>query len=91
MTHFGILCFPELGHLNPMLALGRELQRRDHNVTFFAIPDVQQKVFSAAMNCQLIGEFEFPLGWTFQRKKEWGKLMGLSGVCYAIKSYLPKF
>ena len=35
MTHFGILCFPELGHLNPMIALGRELQRRGHNVTFF--------------------------------------------------------
>ena len=39
MNHFGILCFPELGHLNPMIALGRELQRRGHNVTFFQIPD----------------------------------------------------
>ena len=88
MTHFGILCFPELGHLNPMIALGRELQRRGHNVTFFQIPDGQQKVLSAEMDCQLIGQSEFPLGWTLQRKTEWGQLMGLPGICYAIKSYL---
>ena len=88
MNHFGILCFPELGHLNPMIALGRELQRRGHNVTFFQIPDGQQKVLSAEIDCQLIGQSEFPLGWTFQRKTEWGKLMGFPGVCYAIKSYL---
>ncbi|MDJ0569265.1 MAG: glycosyltransferase [Pleurocapsa sp. MO_192.B19] len=90
MTHFGILCFPELGHLNPMIALGRELQRRGHNVTFFQIPDGQQKVLSAEMNCQLIGQSEFPLGSTFQLKTEWRKLMGISGVCYAIKSYLQR-
>ena len=88
MTHFGILCFPELGHLNPMIALGRELQRRGHNVTFFQIPDGQQKVLSAEMNCQLIGQSEFPLGWTCQRKAEWRNLMGISGLRYAIKSYL---
>ena len=60
-----------------MVALGSELQRRGHNVTFFQIPDGKQKVLSAEIDCKLIGESEFPLGWTFQRKNEWGKLRGI--------------
>lgn len=35
MTHFGIICPAAIGHLNPMCALGRELQRRGHRVTLF--------------------------------------------------------
>ncbi|MGL5939622.1 MAG: hypothetical protein ACRC2S_04425 [Waterburya sp.] len=34
MKHFGILCPPGAGHLNPMSSLGYELQRRGHQVTF---------------------------------------------------------
>jgi zeaxanthin glucosyltransferase len=30
VKHFGIICPPVPGHLNPFLALARELQRRGH-------------------------------------------------------------
>ncbi len=67
-----------------MLALGRELQRRGHRITFFQVPDSQQKVLSAGLNSQLIGLSEFPLGSMRQRYAELGKLSGLTGVRYSI-------
>ena len=44
MTHFGIICPSAIGHLNPMCALGGELQRRNHRVTIFGIADIETKV-----------------------------------------------
>ena len=41
MTHFGIICPPVAGHLNPMTALGCELQRRGHRVTVIGVPEAQ--------------------------------------------------
>ncbi|WP_199348668.1 hypothetical protein [Microcoleus sp. FACHB-SPT15] len=46
MTHFGIICPPYPGHLNPQAALGRELQSRGHRVTVLQIPDLELKVRS---------------------------------------------
>lgn len=44
MPHFGIISPSAIGHLNPMCALGRELQRRNHQVTLFGIPDIRSKI-----------------------------------------------
>ncbi|HEY9636060.1 MAG TPA: glycosyltransferase [Coleofasciculaceae cyanobacterium] len=85
MNHFGILCPSETGHLTPMLGLGRELKRRGHSVTFFQVPDAEKKVLSAGLNCQLIGQSEFPVGSLPQRYAELGKLSGLAGVRYSIQ------
>ena len=41
MTHFGLICPASTGHLNTMLPLGKELQRRGHRVTLFGILDAQ--------------------------------------------------
>ncbi len=35
MAHLGVLCYPGAGHLNPLIALSRELVSRGHQVTFF--------------------------------------------------------
>ena len=35
MAHFGVLSYQGAGHLNPLLALSRELVSRGHRVTFF--------------------------------------------------------
>ncbi|WP_373526102.1 glycosyltransferase [Nostoc sp.] len=85
MTHFGIPSPSETGHITPMIALGCELQKRGHKVTFFQVPDAQQKVLSAGLNCHLIGESEFPIGSMSQRYAELGKLSGLSAVRYSIQ------
>lgn len=40
MAHFGLLCPPLPGHINPMAVLARELQGRGHRVTFLGFPDM---------------------------------------------------
>jgi zeaxanthin glucosyltransferase len=60
MTHFAIICPSAIGHLNPMCVLGRELQRRNHQVTLFSIPDIRSKVINSGLNFETIGETEFP-------------------------------
>jgi MGT family glycosyltransferase len=89
MTHFGILCFPGTGHLNPLIALGRELQSRGHQITFFQIPDTQQKVLAAELDCQMIGQSEFPLGWLAQEYAIGGTLKGLASIHRGLRKTLP--
>ena len=80
MTHFGVLCPPVPGHLNPMTSLGRELQRRGHRVTFLAILDVEAKVLSEGLNFYPIGQSNAPLGSSSQTLAQLGKLSGLAAV-----------
>jgi zeaxanthin glucosyltransferase len=62
MAHIGLIC-PELsGHLNPMTTLGRELQRRGHQVTVVARADGRAKAEQAGLGFVVIGEREFPEG-----------------------------
>ncbi|RJQ68148.1 glycosyl transferase [Pseudonocardiaceae bacterium YIM PH 21723] len=44
MTHIGFVCFPAYGHLNPVLAVARELVGRGHRVTIPAIAEFQEQV-----------------------------------------------
>ena len=44
MAHFGILSYKGAGHLNPLIALSRELFDRGHTVTFFLPPDKEDRV-----------------------------------------------
>ncbi|KYC40334.1 glycosyl transferase family 1 [Scytonema hofmannii PCC 7110] len=85
MAHIGIVCPSETGHLNPMLGLGRELQKRGHDVTVFQLLDTQQKVVSSGLKCHVIGQSEFPIGSMLQRAATLGKLSGIAGVRYTIE------
>ncbi|MGB9416676.1 MAG: glycosyltransferase [Acidobacteriaceae bacterium] len=44
MTHFGVLSYKGIGHLNPLMALSRQLTARGHRVTFFLHPELEQRV-----------------------------------------------
>jgi len=85
MTHFGIICPATTGHLNPMLTLGYELQRRGHRVTLFGVVDVQTKTLQAGLEFRAIGESEFPKGAIAQHLAYLGKLSGLAASGYTIK------
>ena len=50
MTHFGILSLAATGHLNTMLPLGYELQRRGHDVTFLSSSEAQIPIQTAGFN-----------------------------------------
>ena len=76
MTHYGLICPPSTGHLNTMLPLGKELQKRGHQVTLFGILDAQSKTLASGLEFHGIGESECPQGIMAQRLTQLGKLSG---------------
>lgn len=60
--HFGVICSPVPGHLNPMCTIGRELLARGHRVTVFNIMDTKEKILSEGLEFCRIGEEEFSEG-----------------------------
>jgi zeaxanthin glucosyltransferase len=60
--HFGIICPPSAGHMNPMMAIGRELQRRGHKVSYVETPDGEAKSHQLGIDYFSVGQLEFPLG-----------------------------
>lgn len=89
MTHFGLICPAETGHLNTMLPLGRELQQRGHQVTLFGIPDAQPKTQVAGLNFWAIGESDYPLGTSAEIFTQLGELSGLAALQCTI-SWIQK-
>ena len=71
MTHFGIICPAAIGHLNPMCVLGRELQRRGHQVTLFGVLDIQPKVMKSGLGFWTIGEADFPVALIYPVRLSW--------------------
>lgn len=85
MTHFGIVCPPFPGHINPLAALGRELQRRGHCVTFLQIPDLEPKVRSEELNFWAIGQSTYQPGLLAQTFEQLGKLSELEALRYSVQ------
>jgi len=72
-----------------MCALGRELQRRNHQVTLFSIPDIRSKVINSGLNFETIGETEFPIGSLEQNYKQLGEMSGFVAFKFTI-SWIKK-
>ena len=87
MTHFAIICPAVTGHLNPMFALGRELQRRGHRVTFIGVFDAQATTQAAGLEFQAIAESEYPLGAMPKLFVQLGELSGLDALRYAFSDF----
>ncbi|MBD1899447.1 glycosyltransferase [Trichocoleus sp. DQ-A3] len=87
MTHFAIICPAVTGHLNPMFALGRELQWRGHRVTFIGVLDAQATTRAAGLEFQAIAESEYPLGAIPKLSAQLGELSGLAALRYAFRNF----
>lgn len=88
MTHFGILCPPAAGHLNPMTTLGYELKRRGHKITLFGVVDAQPKAYAAGLEFWPIAEAEYPQGSVTESLRYLGELDGMAAFNYTIKQYI---
>src|SRR5438067_8891309 len=44
MARLAFLCPPLPGHINPMVALAREMEKRGHAATFLGFPDMRSKL-----------------------------------------------
>ena len=61
MAHFGVLCPPLPGHINPMSVLAKALAARGHQVTFLGFPDMRDKL-PQGLAFRSFGEGDRPLG-----------------------------
>ncbi len=55
MSHFGVLPYKGTGHLNPLIALSRQLTNRGHRVTFFQRPELETRVREYGLEFASIG------------------------------------
>src|SRR3954447_14190009 len=85
MARLGAFCFPGTGHINPITALARELERRGHKVNLFGNADTEARIRSAGIEFHLIGEQDYPPG-TLQRLDErLGRLNGLATFRFTVE------
>lgn len=82
--HIGLICPSVPGHINPMSALGRELMRRGHRITFFGVLDSETRVLSEGLSFCPIGESEFPLGIHQEHIARLGYLSGTVALRYTL-------
>ncbi|MGH9629930.1 MAG: glycosyltransferase [Bryobacteraceae bacterium] len=83
-TRFGIITPPVSGHINPLAALGRELQRRGHSVTVFHMADLRQRVQSEGLLFQEIGGQDHPPGTLAQTLEGIGGLTGWAALRFTV-------
>jgi len=86
LTHFGIICPPVSGHVNPFLALAHELQERGHRVTFFQIPDVEAEVRAEGIGFCSIGTQDHPAGSLQKSLRQLGSLSGLNALRFTVQA-----
>ena len=86
----GFLSMPLTGHLHPMTALGRKMQARGHEVTFFGLPDAARIVHSAGLDFVPFGEKEYPVGTTPAMYARLAMLKGEDVVRYSFHEMHPQ-
>jgi MGT family glycosyltransferase len=84
MTHFGIICPPYPGHLNPLSALGRELQGRGHRVTVLQISDLESKVRSEGLEFYPIGQAIYQPGSLAASFKQLTQFSEIEALRYSV-------
>ena len=82
--HFGIISPPVSGHIHPFGALGRELIRRGHQVSFVHMCDLSERVRAEGLGFISIGHTDHPPGSLSKSLTELGRLQGLSALRFTI-------
>jgi len=86
----GFLSMPLTGHLHPMTALGRKMQARGHEITFFGLPDAARIVHSAGLDFVPFGEEEYPVGTTPAMYARLATLKGEDVARYSFQEMHPQ-
>jgi zeaxanthin glucosyltransferase len=86
MKHFGIISPPVSGHINPFAALGRELLARGHRITYFQMPDLEEKIRSEGLDFSAIGGSDHPRGSLHESLAQLGQLKGTAALRFTIRA-----
>jgi zeaxanthin glucosyltransferase len=84
LAHFGAICFPGTGHLNPMLSLLRELQRRGHRATLFQIEDLEGVIRAAGIEHCTVGAASHPRGTLTALDRTLSRLKGFAALRFTL-------
>ncbi|MBL9174837.1 MAG: glycosyltransferase [Verrucomicrobiales bacterium] len=84
MARFALMVPTWTGHLNPMSTLGRELQRRGHEVTALSFPDSAPRLAQAGLEHRIVGADVFPPGDWGRRSKALSRLSGIRAARYTV-------
>jgi UDP:flavonoid glycosyltransferase YjiC (YdhE family) len=85
MARLGAFCFPGTGHINPMTALAKELERRGHKVILFGIADTEARIRAAGIEFHLIGAQDYPPGTLQLLDQRLGPLRGLASFRFTVE------
>ena len=86
MRHIGIISTPVPGHLNPMIALGRELHERGYAVTFFNMEDLRSTIEQEGLAFSPLGLSSHPAGTLTGTKSRLGALSGFAAIRYTLRA-----
>lgn len=86
IMHLGIVSPPVSGHINPFAALGRELQRRGHRITWFHQEDLADRIAGEDLSFCAIGQQDHPVGTLPQSLAELGRLQGWPALRFTIEA-----
>ena len=84
MVHFGIICPPYPGHLNPLSALGRELQNRGHRVTILQVSDLESKIRSEGLEFYPVGQAIYQPGSLAASFKQLTQYSEIAALRYSV-------
>jgi MGT family glycosyltransferase len=84
--HLGIVSPPVSGHINPFAALGRELRRRGHRVTWFHMVDLAERIDREGLDFVPIGLKDHPPGSLPESLAQLGRLQGWPALRFTIQA-----
>jgi zeaxanthin glucosyltransferase len=88
LAQIGFLSLYAAGHMNPMTTLGRSLAARGHSVTFFCLPDLEDKVTHTGLHAVTFAHEEYPLESLKISSAKIGTLLGPDALSYFIERML---
>src|SRR5215468_1208048 len=84
----GFLSLPVPGHLNPMTALARKLQWRDHDVVFISLADVAPLVEAAGLAFVPCSEAAYPAGSLDKLVRRLSELSGEDALHFTVNAMM---
>lgn len=80
MPHIGVFCLPMSSHINLFMALGKELTRRGHRLSFFGISDNERRIRSAGFDFHSTDPDHLPPGTLSRLMHEMSELGSLAAL-----------
>lgn len=85
MSHIGVLSYKGAGHLNPLIALSRELAGRGHRVTFFHDAELEDRIRPHGLGFVAVAAFGEDSSEVTPTSREEKPTFAIPLLCYRIR------